>query len=552
MAGKPKFVIVKEATQNFLQTLDPDDPNLPTPEIIEEKLLNKFEEEFELQHNSMAEKGRKWKPLDSLPCSVIADIMAYLYRICRLSCSGVNADQDSDILAIYQTSGPNEGIYVTSEDIFREIAEQYNYNLSVKDFGEIMACLRSRVPKKSRCIDRDLIAVNNGIFDYRTKQLLPFDSEKVFLTKSHVDYNPNATNVTIHNNEDNTDWNIEDWMSELSDDPDVVALLWEILGAIIRPNVRWNKSAWFYSETGNNGKGTLCELMRQLCGDGSYASISISDFSKDFLLEPLMRASAVIVDENDVGSYIDRAANLKAVITNDVIQINRKFKTPIAYQFYGFMVQCLNEFPRIRDKSDSFYRRQLFIPFDRCFTGQERKYIKNDYLHRQEVLEYVLYKVLNMNYYSLSEPETCKQVLASYKEFNDPVRQFFDELESQFVWNLLPFSFLYDLYKVWFKKNSPSGSLQGRNTFINDLINVVNHSDNWYCLDRNSKIRTGHLMDGPEPLIEQYDLTDWKNSQYIGKDTTKICSPVLAPNYRGIQRLHQPVSVTTDTEEPKE
>ena len=152
-------------------------------------------------------------------------------------------------------------------------------------------------------------------------------------------------------------------MADLSDDPEIVELLWQILGAIIRPHVRWNKSAWLYSETGNNGKGTLCELMRSLCGDGSYAAIPLINFSKDFALEPLTRSTAIIVDENDVGCFIDKAANLKAVITNDVIPINRKFKTPLSYQFYGFMVQCLNEFPRIKDKSDSFYRRQLFIPF---------------------------------------------------------------------------------------------------------------------------------------------------------------------------------------------
>ena len=73
----------------------------------------------------------------------------------------------------------------------------------------------------------------------------------------------------------------------------------------------------------------------------------MSDFSKDFHLEPLIHASAIIVDENDVGVYLDKVANLKAVITNDVVLINRKFKMPVSYQFFGFMVQCLNEYPRI-------------------------------------------------------------------------------------------------------------------------------------------------------------------------------------------------------------
>lgn len=536
---KSRNSILKETTMRYLNTLDTTNP--PTASTIESELLTMIKDEFEIE-NSVKPNGEKWKIPKNLSFAQIADIIATLYPVCKISCAGKNVDPDYDLLAIYQTSGDNEGIYVTSEDAFRMIARQYHHTLTSHDFKEILFVLRDIVPRKSRCENPDLIAVNNGIFDYKSKQLLPFTPDLIFLSKSHVNYNPNATNVTLHNTEDNTDWDIESWMNDLSDDPEITNLLWEILGAIIRPNVRWDKSAWFYSETGNNGKGTLCELMRNLCGAGAYASIPLADFGKDFLLEPLTTASAIIVDENDVGLFVDKAANLKAIITNDVIQINRKFKTPIAYQFFGFMVQCLNEFPRVKDKSDSFYRRQLFIPFNKSFTGHERKYIKNDYLHRPDVLEYVLYKVLNMNYYTLSEPTACCDILNQYKEFNDPVRQFCEEILPQCQWDLLPFSFLYDLYKSWFKKNSPSGSPQGRNTFIVDLLKVLQNSKTWYCSDKNSKVWTGQKMSKPEPLILQYDLTDWKNPiySYLGADKSKICTPALLDSYRGVQRYTTP------------
>ena len=308
------------------------------------------------------------------------------------------------MIGVYNDDGPNAGIYDTSDRTLNHLIFKYNGAATAKDLEEVRHFLRELLDRKRRCMDQDLIAVNNGIFNYKTKVLEPFDPDKVFLTKSRVDYNPNAQNVVIHNPDDNTDWDVESWMSGLSNDADIVELLWQILGAIIRPFVRWDQCAWLYSASGNSGKGTLCELMRNLCGRGSYASISLSDFSKDFHLEPLIHSSAIIVDENDVGVYLDKVANLKAVITNDVILINRKFKSPISYQFFGFMVQCLNEYPRIRDTSESFYRRQLFIPFDKCFTGMARKYIKDDYLSRKEVLEYVLFKVLNMN--------LCRNVLS--------------------------------------------------------------------------------------------------------------------------------------------
>lgn len=398
--------------------------------------------------------------------------------------------------------------------------------------------LREEAPRVYRCDDPDLVPVDNGLFNYRTKELHPFTPEQVFLSKARVPYDPMATSPQIDNG-DQTYWEVEEWMNTLSDDSEIVELLWQILGAIVRPGVQWNKSAWFFSEQGNNGKGTLCALMRNLTGSASYASVAIADFGKDFMLEPLTRASAIIVDENDVGGYIDRAANLKAVITGDVIMINRKHKAPISYQFKGFMVQCLNEFPRIKDRSESFYRRQLFVPFTKTFTGRENRAIKNDYLARPAVLRYVLRRVLELtdDYWVLSEPAATQQVLDEYKEFNDPVRSFWEEVEDQFVWDLLPFGFLYDLYKAWFSRTNPSGSPVGRNAFITDLLSILNKSTTWYCSDKRAKIRSAARMLTPEPLIAQFQLKDWENANYRGADPLGKCIPhPQAPNYRGIQR----------------
>lgn len=524
---------IRICTETYLDQIDVDNP--PTPSEVEAELVTAVTEACALE-NQIRAKGDKLAAPKKLCSSQIANIMLKLYHIVRIKSGGTNADPAYDLLAIYSDSGPDEGIYVTDEDVFKRIAVQYNYSITSRELKDVMEMIMLNAPRVSKTMDRDLIAVNNGIFHYDTKVLEPFTPDYIFCVKSKVDYNPVATNVKIHNDDDNTDWDIESWMRDLSDDPEVVDLLWQILSAIIRPHVRWNKSAWFYSNTGNNGKGTLCELMRSLCGDGSYAAIPLVDFSKQFALEPLTRATAIIVDENDVGTYIDKAANLKAVITNDVIPIDRKFKTPISYQFYGFMVQCLNEFPRIKDRSDSFYRRQLFIPFDKCFTGRERKYIKNDYLHRPEVLEYVLFKVLNMNFYTLSEPESCKAALEDYKDYNDPVRQFLDEMLPQFVWDLVPFSFLYDLYKAWFKKNSPSGSIQGRTTFVTEVVSLVEQNDTWYCQDRKATIRPANKMQKPEHLIAEYDLKEWMNPAYTGGNLDQICMPRLKSVYNGILR----------------
>lgn len=501
--------------------------------------------------NTKLERGMKMRAVTDLLPVQIAQAMAKAYPIVRIAGAGMSVDEDQDILALYREDGPHRGTYVMSEIEFRKIIRKYKYSITSKEVDETMAALQELVPRVVPCRQPNLIAVNNGIFDYDMKQLLPFSSEYVFLSKSRVNYNPNAKNVVIHNDEDGTDWDVESWMNTLSDDPEVVDLLWQLLGATIRPHVSWNKSAWFYSESGNNGKGTLCELMRQLCGEGSYASISLSDMSKDFMLESLTRATAIIVDENDVGTYIDKAANLKAIITGDTILINRKYKTAIPYQFHGFMVQCLNEMPRIRDKSDSFFRRQLFIPFTKCFTGKERKYIKDDYLHRQDVLEYVLYRVLNMNYYNLSTPKVCEQALNEYKEFVDPVRAFAKDIFPKLVWDFVPYKFLYDLFVAWYAENNRTERYASSlRRFLKDLRNVLPELQlGWE--DAAQPQRMGSYLTSPEPLIREYNLTKWMDMRFQGNpDPYLVCKPRILNNdlSRGFLRIGAAVKGDDDEE----
>lgn len=203
------------------------------------------------------------------------------------------------------------------------------------------------------------------------------------------------------------------------------------------------------------------------------------------------------------------------------------------------MVQCLNEMPRVKDKSNSFYRRQLFIPFTKCFTGAERKYIKQDYLHRQDVLEYVLYRVLNMNYYELDTPKACQDALNEYKEFNDPVRQFMSEIMNQLVWDLVPFRFLYDLYRAWYAKNcGGKGEMKNKSTFKQEFLNLLKEYPEWNCEDPSASHKTGQKMDKAEPLIAEYDLQEWMNPNAMGShDIEKRCRPVLKSGYNGIVRV---------------
>ena len=448
-------------------------------------------------------------------------------------------NEDTQLLGVYDLA---EGIYNTNQKILHTAAIQMNDTLTKRDLEELINRLLLICEPASINKNRDLIAVNNGIYNYDTGTLEPFTHSKVFLSKSAVDFNPNATHPNNFTNADGTPWTVEDWLHDIAVDDEVYQLMWETMGAILRPYVKWNKSVWLYSTTGNNGKGTFCELLRNLLGSKAHTSIPISDFAKDFALGPLIGKQAIIVDENDVGTYIDKVGIMKAVITGDIVTINQKFKQPINYRFKGMMIQCLNEYPKVKDKSDSFYRRQIFVPFEKCFTGKENKRIKNEYLCNKQLLEYILLKILTMpKFYDLSEPQVCKDALNNYKESNDPLRQFWLEFEDEFVWDLVPWKFMFDLYKAWYDQNFPKSQQVSYPVFINSLkIIIQRESIVWGCDDDNKKkFRICNKMAKTEMLIHQYNLKEWMSKSYQGRDPKKLCTlkpDDLSASYAGMYR----------------
>ena len=562
-------LIVTHVTDEYLASLDLSAP--PAPRQLEQELLASCYG-IVTNENLKIPKGDGTYPIPRhLSTWQVAQILLRLHHVVRIAPTDANTDREYDMLAMYIKHGPSRGIYTASEDDLRTTARRYNTQLTTNDFKEVVAVLREDSPRVHLNSHRDLIAANNGIVYYGTeplditiggkrfhfdpKKVHPFDAALVFTVKSAVDYVENAPMVRIpHPDPADGEWEVGEWIHELfytegdeefnQRNAGLAALTWEVLGALVRPHVSWNKTAWFHSERGSNGKGTLCSLGRNLLGSGAHTSIPIKDFGKEFALEPLIKSNAIIVDENPVGIFVEEAGNYKTVVTNDTLQINRKHRVPIAFEFHGFMIQCVNDLPKFKDKSESLYRRQLILPFTKSFTGAEKRYIKNDFLKRREVLEYVLWYVINGagaaspgSFYELSEPPATQVLLAEYKETNDPVRAFWTEFRELFVWDLLPFFFLYDLYRVWFTRVSPSGKLVGRQQFITDLFGIVQNDPLWHCNDKARTIRPGNKMAVSEPLIAEYELKDWYTPGYTGTDPNRLGIPLLKPNYRGLLRV---------------
>ena len=511
------------------------------------------------EHNITQTRDKKWKFPEALEPIQVAQLMNKVFTIRNIiTCD--DEVEDSGMLGIYiddkvinlfgQKYEEYRGIYYNNERFFKKIIRRISSVEKPSYADGVITFLEDEVETVHCTKDPNMIPVLNGVWDFKAKVLNEFSEKYVFLHKSPIPYVKTATNVVIHNPDDNTDWDYESWVESLSDDKEVVQLLKMFPSFLLRPNLagKESRALMLYGNQGANGKSCLISMWRSILGN-CWASLSLSkimDLNDRFRLSPLVGCQAILSDESETDFRINARATsstetLKLIISNQECIVESKFANPKPYTFRGFCCFALNDLPRISKSSanGSFFRRQLYIPFTKSFVGRERPYI-TDYLKSDAVLQYVMKVALESNDYELPTPECSKVLLEEVRLRNDVVYQFFTEIIEPYEgsWKLLPFSFLYDLFKSWYSKNNPSGMVVGRNTFIEDIVRVVKSSQQWFCEDKDKLIRvTKDNMNGPEPLIAEYHLDDWKSKTYKGGDVNKICVPLLATKYRGIQRF---------------
>ena len=255
-----------------------------------------------------------------------------------------------------------------------------------------------------------IVALKNGLFDLSAKKLREFSPKFIFRSKTSVAFNKNATTCPVIDG-----WSVDEWIRGLANnDPEVEHLLWQVIAALFRPHHAFGKAILLYSD-GPNGKSTFLELLRQLVGVEQTATLSFSDFEGRHLPENLNRIFAVLSDDTnpDDFSRLPKAEKFKKWVAHKEIQANIKYGTVQEIQGRGLCVFCTNELPLTHKRSQLFDDHFIVIPFLSPYieTG-DRRLVKEDYIKRPEVLEYVAHKALMMPLFNeFIEPTACKRII---------------------------------------------------------------------------------------------------------------------------------------------
>ena len=426
-------------------------------------------EQWRIENTTVHEKTGK-VTVPQVPFYVIAKFLLTHIPIIK---SGSN--EDTALLFFYDFS---KGIYTSNDDYIKTCIKKIEIRYKLTKLKDVTEDLRANTRfRKPQRLDY-LIAVGNGLFNTKTKELEPFDPKHFITAKVDTNYNTKA--LTNYELIKNTYFNFDEWLKSIAcNDDEIVTLLWQLINEAINPNKTRRKIAIMLGN-GTNGKSTFRQMMINLIGDINISVSTPHELQSRFGLTSLEGKICNYGDE--VGTKpLDEMDKLKSISSGESVNYERKNKDVRNYDFKTLLMFNSNEIPPIKDKSDAVLNRLLIIPFKANFEGVKDESIKDEKLNNKIILEYILYTALHLDFDKFIIPEAVKKQLLNYRKENDSVFSFMLYYMDKGYHHVscFPVRYLTDDYENFCYENGYNTRKRIGNVFtkhLNDSVKTSNYS----------------------------------------------------------------------------
>ena len=426
-------------------------------------------EQWRIENTTIHEKTGK-VTVPQVPFYVIAKFLLTHIPIIK---SGAN--EDTALLFFYDFS---KGIYTSNDDYIKTCIKKIEIRYKLTKLKDVTEDLRANTRfRKPQRLDY-LIAVGNGLFNTKTKELEPFDPKHFITAKVDTNYNTKA--LTNYELIKNTYFNFDEWLKSIAcNDDEIVTLLWQLINEAVNPNKTRRKIAIMLGN-GTNGKSTFRQMMINLIGDINISVSTPHELQSRFGLTSLEGKICNYGDE--VGTKpLDEMDKLKSISSGESVNYERKNKDVRNYDFKTLLMFNSNEIPPIKDKSDAVLNRLLIIPFKANFEGVKDESIKDEKLNNKIILEYILYTALHLDFDKFIIPEAVKKQLLNYRKENDSVFSFMLYYKDKGYHHVscFPVRYLTDDYENFCYENGYNTRKRICNVFtqhLNDSLKTSNYS----------------------------------------------------------------------------
>lgn len=468
-------------------------------------------------NNKLKELGDGWRDANAkinektgetkvlpMPPRIVANIL-------KNYCTFILIGEDNPELSPLAVYDLDNGIYQKGERFIFRLCLQLEYTLTSQQCKTIVHYLTVESPEKERTTDKNLIVVNNGIYNKKTRTLQPFSKNYIFVNKVATNYVKNAKEPIFK------DWNFTKWIKELSDNnASKEKLLWQLFAVAVNSNYISEIAVFFLSEQGRTGKSTFQQLLINLIGKQNSTSLKIKEFESDFKLASAYGRSLIVGDDNNPKDFNETSENFKSVITGDTVLLNPKGKEPFSTILTPFVVQSMNGLPRFKDITDGLQRRLRIILFNHSYKGDKNnRSIKEKYIFDKRLHEFILSKVISMDFEEVEDTAESQQAIHELVLENSAVLAFFDDPFQELESERLPMKFLFKYFQAWSDyDNQPTKMKQ--NTFTKEMKTIAERNGWEYV--RNNLKPLGYFIKRDE---EKLNFLDIHYKYRIDVDVTK-------------------------------
>lgn len=455
----------------------------------------------------LKEQGQNWRDehvkvlkngeerIQHVPPRTIADILK------RYVIFAVIGKKEKDFekanLAYYDL---DDGIYKYNVTNIQKLIIAVERSTSIKQRRETMEYLRLEAQRKRPSDDSNLIIVGNGVFNKKTKKLEPYNPRYIFTSKISTNYNPQAQEPDFKG------WSLSNWFKDIAEnDRDKEKLLWQSLACSINPNLTPDVAIFLVDNgQGRTGKSTFERLLENLVGIDNHAPLKLKEFEEDFKLANAQGVKLIIGDDNNPNDYNKTSENFKRVATGETVLINPKGQPPFSTQFNCFIVQSMNGLPRFKDDSDALLRRIKIIKFNHQYNDKTaNKDIKEKYIKDKRLLEWILSKVIVMDFDFMTDTEESRQEIKELKIANDPVAYYVNEYIDDIKSARVPTMYHFKLFQATSDyENNPQKMKQS--TFTRRLKPLLEAKGYTYSKNNLAPLTYWNIDD--EKLLEKYDI----------------------------------------------
>lgn len=368
-----------------------------------------------------------------------------------------------------------QGIYSDEEAYFFKVISCVESTLSEAQSKTVIFHLKNESSIKKRYKGNEYACVGNGLFNFNTKTLEPYDPNVIFTSKIATDYKK------FENEPIRDGWAFSAMLNEWANgDAELETLLWQVVRASIQLKNREQFILFRDSGSGRTGKGTAQEFISSLVGKKNILPLTMKELTKDHQTEGIEKSQVIIGDDNDARAFLDEPRVIKSLATGDPININPKGAKRYTFQGTPLIIQSINGHLKTSDMSNAFKRRMLIVPFIRSYKGSKgNPKIKNEYAHDEEILQYILYEALQLEDFTLFiQPEASKKILHEFALENDVVADFYENVFKDFQSARLRVDFVYKYFVLWASSVGKPSKVSQR-MFVSRLNEFIANDEEW-------------------------------------------------------------------------